>query len=347
MPARRRASASSTANRRTPRRWPALRRPRTSSATIAAMLDARSPTLVDVVLPPVAQERGSCARRRARHPDHLPEALRHRPDAGRGDDRAGRTPPACRWWCTRTSASRPGSAKRAAASMPASSAALHGIAFRLRPGDGQGPQAYLDRQPYFQQMPRVPGARDRGALHRHLPLPDGRGACGDRAAAPAEPGRSPARMPASAVRVRRRRAPGLFDGNRLNDHVATNPRRTMGEMWLEGERGVMRLDGEARLWWKPHHGAETRARLRPRAAAAPSAARCTALQRHVLAHLRRARRWRTARATTWPTCACRRRLVPCHRRIALPAAAAVAPMAGFDPPIPVKDPTARRKTMNA
>jgi len=26
--------------------------------------------------------------------------------------------------------------------------------FRLRPGDGQGPRAYLDRQPYFQQMER-------------------------------------------------------------------------------------------------------------------------------------------------------------------------------------------------
>lgn len=30
---------------------------------------------------------------------------------------------------------------------------VHGISFRLRPGDGQGPQAYLDRQPTFQQMP--------------------------------------------------------------------------------------------------------------------------------------------------------------------------------------------------
>ena len=29
---------------------------------------------------------------------------------------------------------------------------LHGIAFRLRPGDGQGPRAYLDRQPAFQSM---------------------------------------------------------------------------------------------------------------------------------------------------------------------------------------------------
>ena len=32
---------------------------------------------------------------------------------------------------------------------------LHSVAFRLRPGDGQGPRAYLDRQPYFQQMPRL------------------------------------------------------------------------------------------------------------------------------------------------------------------------------------------------
>ena len=31
---------------------------------------------------------------------------------------------------------------------------LHGIAFRLRPGDGQGPRAYLGRQPYFQTMAR-------------------------------------------------------------------------------------------------------------------------------------------------------------------------------------------------
>ena len=49
---------------------------------------------------------------------------------------------------------------------------------------------------------------------------------------------------------------GLFDGNRLNDHVADNPLLTMGEMWLEGERGVLRLDGQACLWFKPHGGIE-------------------------------------------------------------------------------------------
>ena len=31
----------------------------------------------------------------------------------------------------------------------------HSVAFRLRPGDGQGPRAYLDRQPYFQRMPKL------------------------------------------------------------------------------------------------------------------------------------------------------------------------------------------------
>jgi predicted dehydrogenase len=47
-------------------------------------------------------------------------------------------------------------------------------------------------------------------------------------------------------------ASGLFDGNRLNDHVSDNTRRTMGEMWLEGEGGVLRLDGHGRLWFKAH-----------------------------------------------------------------------------------------------
>jgi hypothetical protein len=31
---------------------------------------------------------------------------------------------------------------------------VHNIGFRLRPGDGQGARAYLERQPYFQEMPR-------------------------------------------------------------------------------------------------------------------------------------------------------------------------------------------------
>lgn len=79
---------------------------------------------------------------------------------------------------------------------------------------------------------------------------------------------------------------GLFDGNRLNGHPATHLRRTMGEMWLEGERGVMRLDGEARLWWMPHGGVEAPHVYDDGAGRGAFGGASTALQAHVLAHLR-------------------------------------------------------------
>jgi predicted dehydrogenase len=46
-------------------------------------------------------------------------------------------------------------------------------------------------------------------------------------------------------------ARGVFDGNRLVDHVADNRRLTMGDMLVEGERGVIRLDGDGRVWLRP------------------------------------------------------------------------------------------------
>jgi len=133
--------------------------------------------------------------------------------------------------------------------------ALHSIAFRMRPGDGQGTRAYLDRQPYFQKM-------DRFLIHEtgiHF-VDTFRYLMGE----------------VRAVTARLRRvnpviagedagyvvfefdggATGLFDGNRLNDHAADNCRMTMGEMFLEGAAGVLRLDGHGRLWFKPHGGAE-------------------------------------------------------------------------------------------
>jgi predicted dehydrogenase len=79
---------------------------------------------------------------------------------------------------------------------------------------------------------------------------------------------------------------GLFDGNRLNDHVASNPRRTMGELWLEGSAGVLRLDGEARLWWKPHHGDEVEHRYDAGPTDVFAGGACEHLQRHVVRALR-------------------------------------------------------------
>ena len=163
---------------------------------------------------------------------------------------------------------------------------LHSVAFRLRPGDGQGPRAYLDRQPYFQRMQRF--LVHETAIHwidtfRFLM---GEVRC----------------VYASLRRINRAIAgedagyivfefaggtTGLFDGNRLNDHVAINPRRTMGEMWLEGSAGVLRLDGEARLWWKQQHEPEVEHRYERGPEDSFGGGACQALQAHVVSHFLR------------------------------------------------------------
>lgn len=161
---------------------------------------------------------------------------------------------------------------------------LYSISFRLRPGDGQGDNAYLDRQPYFQKMPRLLVRET--AVHfidtfRYL--------FGEVCAVTARLrrlNRVIAGEDAGLIifefadqRV------GLFDGNRLNDHSASNTRRTLGECWIEGERGVLRLDGNARLWWKPH-GRNESEHVYPRGSESTFGSACWSLQAHVLDHLR-------------------------------------------------------------
>lgn len=162
--------------------------------------------------------------------------------------------------------------------------ALHSIAFRLRPGDGQGPSAYLDRQPYFQQMPRLLVVET--VIHW---IDTFRFLLGDVAAVYARLRKvNPVIAAEDAgyiVFEFANAATGLFDGNRLNDHVAANPRRTMGEMWLEGAGGVLRLDGEARLWWKPHHGDEVLHDYDRGPDDTFGGGACEWLQRHVVRHL--------------------------------------------------------------
>ncbi len=159
----------------------------------------------------------------------------------------------------------------------------HSIAFRLRPGDGQGPRAYLDRQPYFQQMPRLLVVET--AIHW---IDTFRFLLGEVAAITARMRRiNPVIAGEDAAYLLLEfdcGATGLFDGNRLNDHVAGDPRRTMGEMWLEGTAGVLRLDGDARLFWKSHHRAEVE-HAYDRGPATFGGGCCGALQRHVAAHL--------------------------------------------------------------
>jgi predicted dehydrogenase len=124
---------------------------------------------------------------------------------------------------------------------------LYQASFRLRPGDGQGPDAYLDRQPYFQQMERF-------LVHEtaiHL-IDVFRFLLGEPAAVIARLARlNPAIKGEDAGVILlefedNRRA--LFDGNRLVDHPADNRRLTMGELLAEGSTGVIRLDGYGRLF---------------------------------------------------------------------------------------------------
>lgn len=119
--------------------------------------------------------------------------------------------------------------------------------FALRPGDGRGPDAYLARQPAFQTMPRLL-IHETGVhfidLFRWL-LGEPTSVYADiRRLNPVLAGEDDGLL----IMDHASGARSVFDGNRLADHVADNPRRTMGEMEIEGEAGRLRLDGAGRLW---------------------------------------------------------------------------------------------------
>lgn len=121
------------------------------------------------------------------------------------------------------------------------------VEFKLRPGDGQGPEAYLARQPYFQTMPKF-------LVHEtaiHL-VDTFRFLFGE---------------PIQLFAKLRRCNPhicgedsgviifefadniqAIFDGNRLLDHSSSNARRTMGEMEIAGTKGEIRLNGEGQIF---------------------------------------------------------------------------------------------------
>jgi len=164
--------------------------------------------------------------------------------------------------------------------------APHAVGFRMRPGDGQGPRAYLDRQPYFQSMPRFLIVET--AIHfidtfRYLMGEVDAVTARLRRMNPAMAGEDAGYLLFEFAGG----ATGLLDANRSNDHVAANPWRTLGEMWLEGSGGVLRLDGDARLWWKPHHGPEVEHAYDPGPTDTFGGGACERLQRHVVDYLAR------------------------------------------------------------
>ena len=119
---------------------------------------------------------------------------------------------------------------------------IYGARFALRPGDGRGPDAYLDRQPTFQTMPRL--LVHETAVH----FIDLFGwLLGDIQSVYADLRRlNPAIAGEDAGTLLMQHASGaqsVFDGNRLTDHVADNPRLTMGEFELTCEAGTIMIDG--------------------------------------------------------------------------------------------------------
>jgi len=159
------------------------------------------------------------------------------------------------------------------------------LTFRLRPGDGQGPRAYLDRQPYFQTMQRF--LVHETAVHW---IDTFRFLFGTPSALYADLRRlNPAIAGEDAGYVifefgAERRA--LFDGNRLLDHAAQNHRLTMGECLIEGTGGTLTLNGRGAVRLRAF-GAQSESDLLAPSATDTFGGDCVYhLQAHVVAALR-------------------------------------------------------------
>lgn len=131
------------------------------------------------------------------------------------------------------------------------------VEFKLRPGDGQGPQAYLDRQPYFQQMPKF--LVHETAIHlvdtfRFLFGEPNSLFAKIRRCNPVIKGEDSALI----LFEFDNNIQAVFDGNRLLDHNATNTRRTMGEMEIVGTAGELRLNGEGKITLRKFASSEVR-----------------------------------------------------------------------------------------
>lgn len=127
---------------------------------------------------------------------------------------------------------------------------LHGLTFRARPGDGWGDDAYLARQPYFRQMPRL--LIHETGVHfidtfRYLAGEIDEVAAVLRRLNPAIVGED-----AGLLTIRHANgAVSVWDANRYNETTAADPRFTFGTLLVEADGGSLRLDEEGRLFIKP------------------------------------------------------------------------------------------------
>lgn len=123
---------------------------------------------------------------------------------------------------------------------------LHTMTFRNRAGDGWGDDAYLARQPYFQEMKQF--LIFEAGIHtidtfRYLGGEIDQAWCMHRKLNPVIAGED------AAMGIFRFRDSGLgvYDANRFNESTAENPRYTFGELLVEGNGGTIRLYDDARI----------------------------------------------------------------------------------------------------
>ena len=132
---------------------------------------------------------------------------------------------------------------------------LYAASFSLRPGDGQGPGAYLNRQPYFQQMKRFL-VHETGIhfidTYRYLFGTSKNGYANLQRLNPTIAGEDAGTVLFEFENGIR----GIWDANRLVDHDSPDTRLTMGEMLIEGSEAVLRLDGAGRLFIRSHANSE-------------------------------------------------------------------------------------------
>ena len=158
---------------------------------------------------------------------------------------------------------------------------LQQITFRLRTGDGQGPDAYLDRQPYFQTMPRL--LVHETAVHlidvfRYMAGEPDTIYADLRQCNPVIAGEDAGHLILGYANGMR----AVFDGNRLLDHDADDHRITLGEALVEGTDGVMSLHGDGSVWHRSFGSRQQTALLAPRNYQGFGGDCVYALQKHVI-----------------------------------------------------------------
>ncbi|MEM8537119.1 MAG: Gfo/Idh/MocA family oxidoreductase [Pseudomonadota bacterium] len=161
--------------------------------------------------------------------------------------------------------------------------AVRQVGFRLRPGDGQGHDAYLDRQPYFRRMPRLL-VHETGVhfldVFRYLLGPVSHIYADLRQENPVLIGEDAGVL----LLDHKAGARSVFDGNRCLDHSADNTRRTMGEGLIEGTAGTLTLTGYGAVHLRKFGAMAGRQILGPDTFEGFGGDCTHALQSHVIAH---------------------------------------------------------------